>query len=43
MKEQVGELHRVLDGKKNSLRKTHKNQAEANDEVWLSLLATYHE
>ena len=31
LKKHIGELRRVLDGKKSSLRKTHKNQAEAND------------
>ena len=31
----MGKLQRVLAGKKSSLRKTYKNQAEANDKVWL--------
>ena len=29
----IWELHRKLDGKKSSLRKTYKTQSEANDEV----------
>ena len=31
LKKYIGELRRVLDGKKSSFRKTYKNQAEAND------------
>ena len=33
LKEHIWELQRVLDGKKSGLRKTYKNQAEANDKV----------
>ena len=31
LKERIGDLKRVLDGKKSSLRKAYKNQAEAKD------------
>ena len=52
LKEHTWELQRILDGKKASLRKTFKNQAETNDNVWslnentekaLVLLPTYYE
>ena len=35
LKEHIWELRCVLDGKKSSLRKTYKDQVEANDKVWL--------
>ena len=52
LKEHIREAQRILDGKKGSLRKTYKNQAEATDKVWslnentvkaLVLLAPYYE
>ena len=51
-KGEIWELQRVLEGKKSSLCKTYKNQAEANDKIWLlnentdkalGMLATSHE
>ena len=34
-KEQLQELHKVLDGKEASLRKTYRTQTEANKQVWV--------
>ena len=36
LKEHIWELQRILDGKQASLRKTYKNQAEANDKSLVS-------